>query len=95
MISIFGIVPHYITCLNCKSKINIDYNNVNKTLYDICDNLKSNPSDYESDIAGVIISQLSEKVVFDFSYEGVSLIKCAEWDLYPYIKNQILNQTNE
>ena len=95
LLSIFGIVPHYIKCLNCNFNIQLDINKINSEILSISDCLKSSNNDYESDIAGVITSQLIDEAHYDFYYEGVSLVKCAEWEFYPHIKNLILKSNNE
>ena len=95
LLSIFGIVPHYIKCLNCNFNIQLDINQIYNNILSISDHLKSSDIDYESDIAGVITSLLIDDAHYDFYYEGVSLVKCAEWEFYPHIKNLIIRSNNE
>ena len=95
LLTIFGTIPHYIKCLSCKFNIKLNINEINNEIFTISELLKSSYKEYESDLAGVIISHLVEKLKSNYNYQGVPLIKCAEWEFYPFIKNSILVQNRE
>jgi len=94
ILSICGIPYDIYQCPKCSNLIQIDINTININIELILEKLNSSVDTYESDDGGDIAANWYKQHPNKYIYKGVNLAKCAEWDLYPMLKNELLNQSN-